>query len=672
MKIPKILSDIYWSVDSKKYFFLIAAFSILLNWAGHTFVYENSYKFLYFDMLGTFVAAMVLGSAWGMLVALSTAILLSNITSPHFIYLAVVNITGAFYWGFLSESGNLEILKTANYSLKTNLKTNLMSAVKFILFAGIGGGLLTALFSSVVRSFIFRDFSFDRPYSIYFAQLFREVFGVIDTGRLGLFTNYVAETFIEIPDKVLTAFFGIAICLTIFKFNIKTLTLAYHEKIEEKKLTWHSIMLKNFGGTEILIFLVLAITYLFKIKAISLKIFTGVIENISIYSLRDYVFLEMIMLPLAVIAVFIVLKIFFQEDEDSAFAGIDPNIKDNFYIKNMDVGIKYFLADVFCFSAALAVIYMYILVTITGVTPVRYYKTFSSGKASPETLVWLFIMLIIFILIDRRNNRVTETLTLSDELIKKQTVEQISESFDAQRQRLQVLELSWSDNTVAFLRSARHDLVNQLEKSKTGMDELLVEIYDNVVKPYSNSILESQKAMRSYVEEITSGRLGEYSLEEIMETITNIIDALKQKTSSYINFEYEHMSDTDKKYCRINKLFFTAFNNILDNSVYALQKKVLIPDFKAVLGIKFSVADGRLCVAVYDNAGGLSKDKLSKIYKISIESSKGNRMGEGTMITKNFIKILDGYVTARNIRIAGENGLETEIHIPVYAITHGK
>lgn len=666
MKIPKILSDIYWSADSKKYFFLIAAFSILLNWAGHTFVYENSYKFLYFDMLGTFVAAIVLGSAWGMLVAFSTAILLSNITSPHFIYLAVVNITGALYWGFLSESGTLDILKTSNHSLKTNLKTNLMSAVRFILFAGIGGGLLTALFSSVVRGFIFQDFSFDRPYSIYFTQLFRDVFGVIDTGRLGLFTNYVADTFVEIPDKVLTAFFGVAICLTIFKFNIKTLTVGYSDKIDELKLPWYKVMLHSFGLVEMSLFTVLGVVYLFKIKEISLQIFTGVMENISIYSLRDYVFLEMIMLPLALIVFFAVLKVFFSKNGDKAMPDTALSIKDNFYIKNMDTGIKYFLADVFCLSVAVSAVYMYILVKITGVTPVGYYKAFSDSKSSPETLVWLFIMLIMFILIDRRNNRTTEMLTLNDELIKKQTVEQISESFDAQRQKLQVLELSWSDNTIEFLRSARHDLINQLEKSKTGMDELLIEIYDNIVKPYSNSILESQKAMRSYVEEITSGKLSDYPLEDILAEISETVETVKQKTASYITFEFEKISETKGKYCRINRLFFTAFNNILDNSVYALQKKVLIPHFKAVLGVKIALKEDLLSVTVYDNAGGLSKDKITKIYKVSIESSKGNRMGEGTMIARNFVKVLDGYITVQNIRFAGENGLETQVHIPVY------
>lgn len=666
MKIPKFLSDIFLNAGRKKYFFLIAAFSILLNWAGHSFVYENSYKFLYFDMLGTFVAAVVLGSAWGMLVALSTAILLSGITSPHFIYLAVVNISGALYWGFLSESGTLEILKNPGHNFKVNMKTSLMSALNFVLFAGIGGGLLTAVFSSVIRSFIFRDFSFDQPYSIYFSQLFRDVFSVADAGRLGLFTNYVADTFIEIPDKALTAFFGIAICLTIFKFNVKTLTCAYREKVEQANLAWHKIMLKNFGGAEISLFALLGVIYLLKIKEISFRLFTEVIENISIYSLRDYVFLEMIMLPLAALAFFIVMKAFFYKEDGRGAADTGSEIKGNFYFKSMDSGIKYFLADVFFICSGVTAVYMYILVKITGVTPVGYYKSFSVSKASPETLIWLFIMLIMFILIDRRNNRATETLTLNDELIKKQTVEKISESFDAQRQKLQVLELSWPDSTIEFLRSARHDLINQLEKSKTGMDELFVEIYDNVVKPYSESILESQKAMRSYVEEITSGKLSEYSPGEIDEALACRINELKSKMSSYIKFEYSAQTDARGKYCRINKLFFVAFNNILDNSVYALQKKVFADGFKAVLGIRLSVEDNMLSVVIYDNAGGLSKDKISKIYKSPVESSKGDRMGEGTIIARNFIKIFDGCISARNTNFSGDGGLETEIRIPLY------
>jgi sensor histidine kinase regulating citrate/malate metabolism len=310
---------------------------------------------------------------------------------------------------------------------------------------------------------------------------------------------------------------------------------------------------------------------------------------------------------------------------------------------------------------------MIILISITGVTPVQYHKLISNASSSPETLIWLFIMLLMFILIDRKNNRTTEAMTLNEELVKKQTVEHISETFDAQRQKLQIMELSWSDNTVEFLRSARHDLINHLEKSKTGLDELLIEVYDNVVKPYSSSILESQKEMRSYVEEITCGRLSEYSLSSVGAEIAGIIGRLSAKTSSYMGVYFENSCDVSGKYCKMNRLFFTAVNNIIDNSVYALQRLVLNGDFKARLRASIALSDGKtFCIKISDNAGGLSKENIAKIYKFQIESSKGQRLGEGTIIAGNFIKLLGGYVTAQNIRRDGSSGLETSVYLPYY------
>jgi hypothetical protein len=72
---------------------------------------------------------------------------------------------------------------------------------------------------------------------------------------------------------------------------------------------------------------------------------------------------------------------------------------------------------------------------------VTYYYTISSSKAKPELLLWLLVTVCTFILIDLRNNKITESITLNSELIKKQTSETISEAFDQQKQKLQVLEL---------------------------------------------------------------------------------------------------------------------------------------------------------------------------------------------------------------------------------------
>ncbi|MCL2390891.1 MAG: hypothetical protein FWC88_05645, partial [Endomicrobia bacterium] len=393
MAIIKILSNAYWQAHNKKFFFMVAAFSILLNWAGHTFVYENSYNFLYFDMIGTFVAAVVLGSVWGMITALATAILLSSITSPHFIYLAVVNMTGALYWGILNESGLFAIFKNKNYSFKSSLKSNLSSSILFVLFYGVGCGLLTAISSSVVRGVIFDDAAI-KPYSLYFAQWFKQFYNISAAGGGGMFANYIADTFIEIPDKVLSAFFGVAICLTIFKFNVKTFTETYQKNLQNNNIPWHEIMLKNFGPAEIFIFIALGTVYLFKIRETSLHMLTSFLETASANSPRDYVFLEFILLPLFIILIFFAIKFFMPGNEDASQPDLGVSIKDNFNIKNMDSDIKHFLIDTFFLSAVLTGIYVSILVSITGITPVSYYKLTSDVQAKPENLAWLLIMLV--------------------------------------------------------------------------------------------------------------------------------------------------------------------------------------------------------------------------------------------------------------------------------------
>jgi hypothetical protein len=91
----------------------------------------------------------------------------------------------------------------------------------------------------------------------------------------------------------------------------------------------------------------------------------------------------------------------------------------------------------------------------------------------------------------------------------------LSVACDEQKQKLQVLELNRSADTLEFLKSTRHDLINDLEKSKTKLNELLSEVYDNVVKPYSDLILKNQKEICQYIKEITNSTLKTYYLQNI-------------------------------------------------------------------------------------------------------------------------------------------------------------
>jgi nitrogen fixation/metabolism regulation signal transduction histidine kinase len=150
------------------------------------------------------------------------------------------------------------------------------------------------------------------------------------------------------------------------------------------------------------------------------------------------------------------------------------------------------------------------------------------------------------------------------------------------------------------------------------LDGLLSEVYDNVVKPYNNSILKNQKEIREYIEEIADGNLKIYDLQELITEIDKNISILQLK-ASYIKIEIITPKETDI-YCKINRLFFIAFNNILDNSVYALQKHVLNNNFNAILNIEIKIKNNKfISVSILDNAGG-----ISKIYKTPIESSKNN------------------------------------------------
>ena len=75
-----------------------------------------------------------------------------------------------------------------------------------------------------------------------------------------------------------------------------------------------------------------------------------------------------------------------------------------------------------------------------------------------------------------------------------------------------------------------------------------------------------------------------------------------------------------------------------------------------------------MIISITDNAGGIEETKLQKLYKEQVESSKGTRLGEGTIHTAYFVSILNGKINAKNIMDKSSKGLKTDILIPIYKI----
>ena len=668
MSIKNAFSDIYDSFYRKRFHILITCFAVLLNWAGHSFVYENSYRFLTFDMVGTFVIAMTLGTVWALIAAIATPIVLANITSPHFIYLAVINMTGAIVWGWLAETGNLTIFNTKSKN-KNSFKQTFFIVIKFVLFAAIAAGLIIAIPSSIIKNVIFHDAIFKQPYSIYFTELFRNIFLIDNSGLLAIAANYIAETFIEIPNIIVTVFIGSVISMTILKYNTTMFTQHYQQKIKKNNIPWFKICMANISVVEFIIFVITGYIYITTVKTVSTTILTTIMTDISINSTQDFIFLEMISFPLIIIILLLFLRTIIPIKKNSFdFSYLQRNILNK---KEFDSDIVNFILTLFLISSIVVLIYIFIIINLTGITPIRYYQTNSVAPANVSNFLWLIILIVTFILIDKHNNNMTRDITLENELIKKQTITEISDSFDTQRQKLQALELNWSQDTVELLRSSRHDLINELEKTKTGFNDLLSEVYEKIVKPYKDAILENQKNTREHIEELGTGRLSKNRVSYIQEQIENQIEFYNLKLAPYIKISFDKFNnDTDAFYCYTNRLIFIAINNVLDNSIFALQKLLLDDKFVAKLNIslKLSQDSKNLIISITDNAGGVDELKLQKLYKEQVESSKGKRLGEGTIHTAYFVSVLNGKITAANVTNNDEKGLKTNISIPVYKI----
>jgi len=666
MNLKNIFSYIYNSFYKKRFHILITCFAVLLNWAGHSFVYENSYRFLTFDMVGTFVVAMTLGTIWALIAAIVTPIVLANITSPHFIYLAVINMTGAIVWGWLAETGNLTIFNTKSKN-KNDFKQTFFIVGKFMLFAAIAAGLIISVPSSIIKNVIFHDAIFKQPYSIYFTELFRTLFYVDNSGFLSIAANYVAETFIEIPNIIVTVFIGSIVSMTILKYNTTMFTQHYQQKIKKSNSSWFATCMANISVTEFVIFILAGYIYVTTVKAVSNTILTNIISDISVSSIQGFIFLEMISVPLIIILLLLFLKVILPiKKAPFDFNYLQRNILNK---KEFDSDIAKFIMMLFVISAIVVFIYIAIIINLTGITPIKYYQTNSVSPANTSNFLWLIILLITFILIDKKNNNMTRDITLENELIKKQTITEISDSFDTQRQKLQALELNWSQDTVELLRSSRHDLINELEKTKTGFNDLLSEVYEKIVKPYKDAILENQKNTREHIEELGTGKLSKNTVSYIQEQIESQIEFYNLKLKPYISITFDKFNEDETRfYCYTNRLIFIAINNILDNSIFALQKLLLDDNFVAKLNISLKTSQDlkSLIISVTDNAGGIEETKLQKLYKEQVESSKGKRLGEGTIHTAYFVSILGGKINAKNVADEKNKGLKTDILIPMY------
>jgi len=122
--------------------------AVLMNLAGALLATVDRTVFL--DMVGTLVAAIVLGPWWGALIGLVSNMAMHALvvgvpidTELEFLPFAMVQIAGAFYWGSVSRLGAVR-------TLLSSAEENVAAFARAILILGAGGGLVTGATSAWV------------------------------------------------------------------------------------------------------------------------------------------------------------------------------------------------------------------------------------------------------------------------------------------------------------------------------------------------------------------------------------------------------------------------------------------------------------------------------------------------------------------------------------------
>lgn len=138
----------------------------------------------FLDMIGTMVAAVILGPWWGALVGAITNIVSSFLTGPISLPFAVVNVAGALVWGYANMWGWMK--KTWSFFLVQVLVA-----------------LVSSLFATPIYVFIFGGATG------HFADMMTAAF--LAMGQNLIVSVFSSNILVSLADKIIAGYVGLAI-----------------------------------------------------------------------------------------------------------------------------------------------------------------------------------------------------------------------------------------------------------------------------------------------------------------------------------------------------------------------------------------------------------------------------------------------------------------------------
>ena len=245
------------------------------------------------------------------------------------------------------------------------------------------------------------------------------------------------------------------------------------------------------------------------------------------------------------------------------------------------------------------------------------------------------------------------------------------------KQILQTMDFSWEEIITAVLKTERHDLKNALDATSKTIDHKLQYIYEKVIEPFKNQILQNLQQLPNIISYDTNPNTKVVDLIIYLETALNpLVKTFENDSDLQFNYKKD-LPEIIFETCDINMYRMKSMVfNVLTNANQECNRRYaesLLSDleYTSKITLCFSLLNldtkRYLSIKVIDNAGGIPKSIFEDLYFKPVKSGDltKERDGEGTMYVAFFAKYMNIKILKKNWSDDNDTGAIITLLIPL-------
>ena len=635
----------------------VLVFCIAVNYIGSVIAFDNSYRFLFLDMIGTFIAAVVFGPVFAVTTALLTNTL-TSITTPNLAHFAFANAAGGLWWAYAAQRGWLAVLRPQK-AAPTGAWQRIRSSLQLIVVGG--GGACVAV--SVVAVFL-KSFVFGHETATYGDYLFAAFAGPT------WFRALAADLVLSFPDKTLVAMAGFIMVQSYLRFT--NCQLCEIPSTDRRRLA-------AANHRDITLLVPTLVVFLAALAWRHFQLFPGEGHASAHWTVG---LLALALLAAALWPCFTTRSVRRDALRDlfETQAQHPASDSDYWFLGTLGVGLVF-----------ISMLYWGAFAWL-GQTPWAYY----ASKSWPITPSWTAIIAIIGlavaqVFIARINERRATELKLQDKAAVHEEAknaldllgQELHRALSGSLQTAQELETGWEENP-AIVKQIRNIVAEMQHEPGNWLAQAVRE-----GRPFTGAELAACQGAIEFVKARIKEQCRDIPTMFDFTPQTLPVDQAARQVEDYVKTHFASLESypyvgldvqvdqgvrtmSDMEVSLIPGQLRSVLRNLVANSVQAIGRLYRLSaeaQFRRKIVVRITF-DRDLVISVIDEGGGFPPEIVGDIYVTGVTSSKkriggGARTGEGTMLIKFFVGLMGATIAADNVTsVDGHVGASTKILFP--------